>query len=157
MKVTIERARNEDIPRLEVIYSGEGLHRNPVQGKWYVHSHFDYNHILVAKVDGEIQGACFWRIEGEKYCGAGWIEDMWVEEGFRKHGLAEALLRKALDDLKEDFEKDGLVLRKVFLTTQSTNKAAKGLYEKVGFEKCCEVDGMYVDDVLTLIYGLDMR
>ena len=157
MKVTVERARKKDIPRLEEIYSGEGLHRSIDRGRWYVHSHFDYNHILVAKVEGRIQGACFWRIEGEKYCGAGWIEDMWVEEGFRRRGLAEALLRKALVDIKEDFERDCLVLRKVFLTTQAPNKAARSLYEKVGFVRCGEVDDMYVDGVLTLIYGIPMR
>jgi ribosomal protein S18 acetylase RimI-like enzyme len=157
MKITVGPATKEDIPRLEEMYSGEGLHRNLAQGRWYVHANFDYHNILVAKVDGVIQGACFWRIEGEKYCGAGWIEDMWVEKDFRGLGLAEALLRMALSDMKKSFEKDGLVLRKIFLTTQARNKAARGLYEKVGFVVCGEVDGMYEDGLLTLIYGLDAR
>jgi ribosomal protein S18 acetylase RimI-like enzyme len=82
---------------------------------------------------------------------------MWVEKDFRRMGLAEALIRRATADLKEDFEKDGLILRKIFLTTQARNKAARALYEKVGFVVCGEVEGMYEDGVLTLIYGLDSR
>ena len=67
------------------------------------------------------------------------------------------LLRRAVADLKGHFSRDGLILRKIFLTTQVTNNAARALYEKVGFVKCGEVDGMYADSVLTLIYGCDMR
>jgi ribosomal protein S18 acetylase RimI-like enzyme len=157
MEIVVESAKETDIPRLEEIYSGPGLHGSLAQARWYVHSHLEYNSILVAKVDGRIEGACFWRIEGEKVCGAGWIEDMWVEEGFRGLGLGEMLLKRAVADLEEHFSKDGLVLRKIFLTTHETNKAARALYEKVGFVKCGEVDGMYADGILTLIYGRDMR
>jgi ribosomal protein S18 acetylase RimI-like enzyme len=157
MSVVVESVKVADTPRLEEIYSGPGLHGNLAQSRWYVHSHLDYNSILVAKVDGAIQGACFWRIEGEKVCGTGWIEDMWVEEGFRRLGLGEKLLRRAVADLVVHFNKDGLVLRKIFLTTQVTNEAARTLYEKLGFAKCGEVDGMYADGIPTLIYGRDMR
>lgn len=82
---------------------------------------------------------------------------MWVEKGFRRLGLGERLLRKAVADLKEHFSKDGLVLRKIFLTTHVTNKAARALYEKLGFVKCGKVDSMYEDGILTLMYGRDMR
>ena len=157
MEVVVEPARKTDVPRLEAIYSGPGLHTNLAQARWYVHSHIEYNNILVAKVDGLIQGACFWRIEGEKVYGAGWIEDMWVEGKYRGLGLGESLLRRAVADMKEHFSSDGLVLRKIFLTTHATNNAARALYEKVGFVKCGEVDSMYVDGVLTVIYGRDMR
>jgi ribosomal protein S18 acetylase RimI-like enzyme len=157
MEVIVEPAKETDISRLEEIYSAEELHRSHTQARWYVRSHFDYNSILVAKVDGRIQGACFWRIEGEKVCGTGWIEDMWVEKGFRKLGLGERLLRRAVADLNDHFSKDGLILRKIFLTTNVTNKAARALYEKLGFVKCGEVDSMYEDGILTLIYGRDMR
>ena len=157
MEIAVRPAKKADIPRLEEIYAGEGLHRSLAQARWYVHSHFDYNSILVARVDGKIQGACFWRIEGEKGCGTGWIEDMWVEKEYRRLGLGEKLLRRAVADLKEHFSKDGLVLRKIFLTTQVTNEAARALYEKIGFVKCGEVDSMYEDGIKTLIYGRDMR
>ena len=157
MEVIVEPAKETDISRLEEIYSAEELHRSLAQARWYVRSHFDYNSILVARVDGRIQGACFWRIEGEKVCGTGWIEDMWVEKGFRRLGLGERLLRKAVADLREHFSKDGLVLRKILLTTHVTNKAARDLYEKLGFAKCGEVDSMYEDGILTLMYGRDMR
>jgi ribosomal protein S18 acetylase RimI-like enzyme len=157
MSVVVEPAIAADIPRLEEMYSAPGLHGNLAQSRWYVHSHLEYNSILVAKVDGMIQGACFWRIEGEKVCGAGWIEDMWVEEGFRGLGLGEKLLRRAVVDLVRHFSMDGLVIRKIFLTTQVANEAARALYEKLGFVKCGEVDSMYADGILTLIYGRDMR
>jgi len=157
MEFIVEPAKESDIPRLEEIYSAEDLHCGLAQARWYVQSHFDYNNILVAKVDGTIQGSCFWRIEGEKVYGTGWIEDMWVEKGFRRSGLGERLLRTAVEDLQKHFSKDGLVLRKIFLTTHVTNKAARGLYEKLGFTRCGEVDGMYEDGILTLIYGRDMR
>jgi len=157
MEVIVEPAKETDIPRLEEIYSAEELHCSLAQARWYVQSHFDYNSILVARVDGTIQGSCFWRIEGEKIYGTGWIEDMWVEKGFRRLGLGERLLRRAVEDLEKHFSKDGLVLRKIFLTTHETNKGARALYEKLGFMRCGEVDSMYEDGILTLIYGRDMR
>lgn len=157
MEVIVEPAKETDIPRLEEIYSAEDLHGSLPQARWYVRSHFDYNSILVARVDDRIQGSCFWRIEGEKVSGTGWIEDMWVEKRFRRIGLGERLLRKAVADLEEHFSKDGIVLRKIFLTTHVTNKAARALYEKLGFVKCGEVDSMYQDGILTLVYGRDMR
>jgi ribosomal protein S18 acetylase RimI-like enzyme len=157
MGPVVESARKTDIPRLVEIYSCQELHGSRAEAEWYVRSHIDHNSILVARVDGKIQGSCIWRIEGEKVCGTGWIEDMWVEKEFRRLGLGEKLLRKAVADLKVHFSRDGFVLRKIFLTAQVTNRAAISLYKKVGFIECGRVDSMYKDGITALIYGIDAR
>ena len=157
MEPIVESAMKTDIPRLVDIYSCKELHGSRAEADWYVRSHIDYNSILVARVDGKIQGSCIWRIEGEKVYGTGWIEDMWVEKGFRRLGLGERLLSRAVADLKVHFSRDGLVLRKIFLTTQDTNRAARALYEKIGFVECGRVDSMYEDGITALVYGMDVR
>lgn len=157
MEFSVEPAKETDIPRLVEMYSSKELHGSRSEADWYVRSHIDHNGVLVARVEGRVEGCCIWRIEGEKVCGTGWIEDMWVEEGFRRHGLGERLLRRAIAELGLHFSRSDLVMRKIFLTAQVTNKAAMSLYEKVGFTEYGRVDGMYRDGTTTLIYGMDAR
>lgn len=154
MNIVVENARKDDIERLSDIYSSPDLHRRKDQALWYVECYFNYHHIEVAKVDGVIQGACFWRIEGEKVWGFGWIEDLWVERAFRKKGLGEKLLRTALDEMKVFFEKDGIGMRRVALTTDLVNQNARKLYEKLGFVNVANITDIYEDGKESLFYVL---
>ncbi len=90
-----------------------------------------------------IRGSCFWRIEGEDYCGLGWVENLFVEEKHRKSGLGEKLLRATISDMKEFYERAGVRLRKVILTTQVNREDARRLYEKVGFREMARLEGLY--------------
>ena len=154
MKIVIEDAKKEDVDRLAEIYSSPDLHRMKDRALWYVNCYFDYHHIKIARVDGVIQGACFWRIEGEKVWGFGWIEDLWVEKEHRKKGLGEKLLRAALDEMKIFFEKDGIRMRRVALTTDMINKNARQLYEKLGFRNVANITDIYEEDKDSLFYVL---
>jgi len=40
------------------------------------------------------------------------IDELWIDEGFRRKGLGEKLLRASIKNAKTFFEKDGFVLRK---------------------------------------------
>jgi GNAT superfamily N-acetyltransferase len=99
----IVEATSRDVPRLVDIFSNEDLKTSQEESRWFVNCYMDYHHVLLAKVGGDIQGACFWRIEGERYSGLGWIENVWVEERHRKLGLGEKLLRRAVDDISAFF------------------------------------------------------
>ena len=153
----ITHATRKDLDRLIEIFAGADLKTNHEESVWFVNCYFGYNHIIVAKVDKEIQGACFWRIEGEKYSGLGWIENLWVEEQHRRKGLGEELLRKSIDDMRVFFERYAVKLRKVILTTQTERKAARQLYERIGFVAVAGLGDIYDLGGHDLFYVLDAQ
>lgn len=153
--VEITHATRKDLHRLIEIFADPDLKTNHEESVWFVNCYFDYHHINVAKVDEEIQGACFWRIEGEKYSGLGWIENIWVEKQYRREGLGERLLRKSIDDMRVFFERDGIRLRKVILTTQTERRTARQLYERVGFAAVANLGDIYDPGGHDLFYVLD--
>jgi ribosomal protein S18 acetylase RimI-like enzyme len=155
MTITISAAARSDIDRLCEIYSSAELEKAADESRWFVNCYFDYHHINLAKVRGQIRGACFWRIEGEKCLGLGWIENLWVDGRSRRRGLGERLLRKSLDDMEAFYAKDGIKLRKVALMTQADKASAKKLYERVGFRKATSIDDMYDPGGHDLMYLLD--
>jgi ribosomal protein S18 acetylase RimI-like enzyme len=157
MTIEISKATKKDLSRLIEMFSDPDLKTNIDESYWFVHCYFDYHHINVAKVKGEIQGACFWRIEGEKHSGLGWIENLWVEERYRRMNLGEELLRRSIEDMKVFFEKDNKKLRKVVLTTQVERASARKLYEKIGFRCVASLGDMHDPGGHDLFYVLDMQ
>ena len=157
MTVEISKATKKDLSRLVKMFSGPDLKTNIDESDWFVHCYFDYHHINVARVKGKIQGACFWRIEGEKYSGLGWIENLWVEERYRRMNLGERLLKRSIEDMKVFFEKDNKRLRKVVLTTQVERASARKLYEKIGFRSVASLGDMYDPGGHDLFYILDLQ
>ena len=155
--VKITQAKRKDLDRLIAIFAGPDLKTNHEESAWFVNCYFDYHHINIAKVDKEIRGACFWRIEGEKYSGLGWIENLWVEELYRRKGLGERLLRKSIDDMRVFFERDDIRLRKVILTTQTERKNARQLYERIGFDAVANLGDIYDPGGHDLFYVLDAQ
>jgi len=157
MNIEIDDARSGDLERLTEMYSCYDLHRNRVQAENYVKAYLNHWRIKVARVDDIIQGACFWRPEGEKVWGLAWIEDLWVEKNFREKSLGGRLLKSAIEDAKKWYESDGIKLRKIALTAQESNPAARGLYEKVGFVKTSALGDLYMDGIEDSLYVLDLR
>jgi len=157
MTIEILHASKKDLPRLVEVFSNTDLKTSLEESRWFVSCYLDYHNVLLAKVDGEIQGACFWRIEGERYSGLGWIENIWVEEQFRELGLGEKLMRGAVEDIKDFFTKHGVKPRKVVLTTQEERRSARKLYEKVGFKHVASIEEMYDPGGHDMIYILDLQ
>ena len=155
--IEISSATADDLDRLIEIYALPELERNAGESRWFVNCYFDYHHINVAKVDKKIQGTCFWRIEGEKCLGLGWIENLWVEKQHRRMGLGERLLKESIADMKSFYEKDGIRLRKIALTTQSYRNSAMRLYERIGFRKAASLSDMYDPRGLDFMYILDLN
>ena len=156
-RLAILNATRADIPRLVKIFENPDLKTSTDESTWFVNCYFDYHNVLVAKIDGEIQGACFWRIEGERYSGLGWIENLWVEERFRKIGLGERLLVRAVSDVRTFFKDHGVTPRKIVLTTQAEREDARRLYEKVGFRRVASIEGMYDPGGQDMMYMLDLE
>lgn len=152
----MRNATRTDLDQLVEVYSHPDLKATIKEARWFVRCYFDYHHILVAKHRGKIQGACFWRIEGEERCGLGWVENLWVEEPYRCLGLGERLLKAAVEDMKRCYERDGCPLRNVILTTQAEREVARRLYEKVGFRKVTEVSNLYDRDGRDMLYCLNV-
>lgn len=156
MATEISPATKNDLTRLIEIFTNPDLKTSADESNWFVQSYFDYHQILVARVDGKIQGSCFWRIEGERYSGLGWIENLWVEERHRETGLGEQLLRQAVDDIRRHFTAHGVRPRKIMLMTQVERTGARNLYEKVGFKNVASIDELYDPGGRDLVYVLDL-
>lgn len=157
MAIEISKAARRDLPRLVEVFHNPDLKTSLDESRWFVNCYFDYHHILLAKVDGKIHGACFWRIEGERYSGLGWIENVWIEKNYRRFGLGERLLRQAITDIKEYFISEGETPRKIILTTQVERRPARKLYEKVGFRQVATIGEMYDPGGNDLVYMLDLK
>jgi ribosomal protein S18 acetylase RimI-like enzyme len=156
MRIDITSANKEDLNRLHQIFSNRDLKMNIEESRWFVNCYFNYHHVNIAKVEEEIQGACFWRIEGELYCGLGWIENLWVEERSRRTGLGERLLEKSVEDMKVFYGERDIILRKIALTTQIERRSARRLYEKLGFRSVATLGEMYDRGEETILYVLDL-
>jgi ribosomal protein S18 acetylase RimI-like enzyme len=157
MTTKIFSATRKDLDELIGIYAAPSLKASVEESTWFVNCYFDYHHVLVAKADGKVFGACFWRIEGERTCGLGWIENIWVEETHRGEGLGEQLLNKAIADMKSFFDGNCGALRKVILTTQESRQSARKLYERVGFKKAAVLQEAYGPEDNDIIFVLDVH
>ena len=56
-----------------------------------------------------------------------YVDELWVQENYRRNGIAAELMKKA-DEMKEEFSAMG-----VRLYVNVNNPAAKALYEKCGY------------------------
>jgi ribosomal protein S18 acetylase RimI-like enzyme len=150
----VSRATDDDVPALVRMYMHHDLKQTEDEAAWFVGCYLSSHRILVAKVDGVPKGACFWRIEGERHCGLGWVDNLWVEEDSRHIGLGERLLRAAIEDMRGFYSANGFRLRRVVLTTQVDRPDARRLYERVGFRLLARLDDLYDDGIEDLFYVL---
>ena len=78
---------------------------------------------FVAEADGELAGVILSGHDGRR----GFIHHMAVGEGFRRRGVATALVNRALDALKDEG------IAKVALLVFRYNEAGNAFWEKMGF------------------------
>ena len=91
------------------------------------------SHFLVAVSDNETIGY----IGVQEICGEGYITNIGVLPSFRRNGIGEALLTKAIEGSRE---------RKcefISLEVRESNGPAISLYEKLGFKKCGKRKNFY--------------
>lgn len=157
MGVEIVDASGGFVERLVNIYSSPHLYHIKKEASRYVKSFFEYHHIKVAKLRKTIADVLFWRVEAEKHHGIMVIDELRIDEKFRRKGFGERLLRASIEDAKTVFGKDGYVLRKTLVTTGEENVAARKLYEKIGFQKSAVLKGLYGKGENELVYILTLN
>ena len=87
--------------------------------------------------DGDPAGVCALRyrygvwLDSTDCC----LEDLYVEDSARRHGLGEALVRAAVDRARERG------CGRIELDVNDANEAAKALYERLGFSSYVETLG----------------
>lgn len=84
---------------------------------------------IVARCQGAIIGCVVCKLEQENGSYAGYIAMLVVQPEYRAWGLGSKLVLAVLDAMKEQNADE------VVLETEVTNKAALGLYEKLGFAR----------------------
>jgi len=157
MNAKIANPTKEDVERLIDIYSAPHLYHTKEEAARYVKQFYDYHHIKVVKLNGALAGMLTWRVESEKHHGIMVLDDLWIEEGFRRRGLGEKLVKVSIEDAEGVFRKAGFALRKVMLTTAEDNVSARRLYEKLGFEKSAVLDDLYGKGGNELVYILTLN
>lgn len=86
-------------------------------------------HVLAARSDGELAGTLTLIIAPIPTGFHGYIEDVVVDAAFRGKGIAEQLVRAALDTAR-DAGAD-----KIDLTSNPSRETANRLYVRIGFER----------------------
>jgi len=157
MEVEITDATRDDVERLIEIYSAPHLYHTRQEASRYVESFLNYQHINVLRTNSTLAGVLFWRVESEKHHGIIVIDELWIEEKFRRQGLGERLLRASIEAAMDFFETDGFVLRKVLVTTAEDNAPARRLYEKLGFHNCAVLKDLYGKGENELVYILTVN
>ena len=157
MNTTVVDASVKDVEDLISIYSSPHLYHSRQEASWFVKSFFDYHHIKIVKDEEKVIGAAFWNVVEEKHHGLTEIGDLWIDEGFRRKGLGERLLRTVIEDMKRFFAKENCALRKVLVTTGDDNEPAKKLYEKIGFRKSALLADLFAEGENELVYILTLN
>ena len=157
MNIQISDASKNDVESLIKIYSSPDLYHNIEEASWFVRSYFDYHHVKVVKQNSKIIGVLFWNSVEEKHHGLTNIQDLWIDERFRRKGLGEKLLRSSIEDMKKLYANNRYALRKVFVTTGENNKPAKNLYEKVGFKMVAVLPDLFAKGENELAYILTLN
>jgi len=157
MVFEISDATRQEVKKLIEIYSAPHLYHTREDASWFVKSFFDFHHIKVVKQNGVIIGLLFWRVEAERHHGIIVIDDLWIDEKFRRKGFGEKLLRISIEDAKTFFQRDKYVLRKVLVMTAQNNKPARKLYEKIGFQKSAVLKNLYGKGENELVYILTLN
>jgi ribosomal protein S18 acetylase RimI-like enzyme len=157
MNMSVVDASVKDVEDLISIYSSPHLYHSLQEASWFVKSFFDYHHIKIVKDEEKVIGAAFWNVVEEKHHGLTEIGDLWIDEGFRRKGLGERLLRTVIEDMKRFFAKENYTLRKVLVTTGDNNESAKKLYEKIGFRKSALLADLFAKGENELVYILTLN
>jgi ribosomal-protein-alanine N-acetyltransferase len=101
---------------------------------------------IVAEENGEVMGYIMCRVEtGLASFGLGGlvkkghVVSVAVMQEFRRKGIGEALMNKAMENMKS------YNARQCFLEVRVTNAAATEMYKKLGFETTKTIRGYYAD------------
>jgi ribosomal protein S18 acetylase RimI-like enzyme len=153
----VSDATKNDVESLIEVYSSPDLYHNREEASWFVKSYFDYHHIKVVKQRKKVIGAIFWNTVEEKHHGLTNIQDLWIDEKFRRKGLGEKLLCSSIEDMKKLYAKHRYTLRKVFVTTGEKNDPARNLYEKIGFRLVAILPDLFAEGENELVYILTLN
>lgn len=157
MSSQISDATKNDIESLIELYRSPDLYHNREEASWFVKSYFDYHHIKVVRQKKKVVGAVFWNTVEEKHHGLTNIQDLWIDEKFRRKGLGEKLLRSSIEDMKKLCAKHRYALRKILVTTGEGNHPAKNLYEKIGFRLVAILPDLFAEGENELVYILTLN
>jgi GNAT superfamily N-acetyltransferase len=143
MKVRI--GKKEDVGKLSRLYCS--VWPNEVAGrvKRYFVEKVKRKEIFVA-VDNDriIGGLCFSK---SWWKGADYIDEVVVDEGYRRKGVAAKLMGT--------FEKDAVIrrARRIFCSTQPSNRISIKMQMKLRYRKCGYVDNMFEEGKRELIFS----
>ena len=137
----IRNAEERDLPELLAIYNYEvlngvatlDLHEKTLEDrqKWFF-AHTGSHRIIVAEIDGKAVGYASLSPYREKEAYKSTVElSIYVSSGFRRRGIAKALMREILEIARNDKS-----LHTVVSVITSGNEASEKLHKYFGFTYC---------------------
>jgi ribosomal protein S18 acetylase RimI-like enzyme len=145
LEVVIRPAQEDDLPALE--WGGEYSRYRRLYQRAMREAHQGRRALFVAEVGGEIVGQIFVqfvcnRPELNDKSSTGYIQSFRIKPPFRNFGIGTRLIQQAEDVLRERG------FHKVVIAVAQENRAARRLYERLGYTVFAEDPGQwsYVDD-----------
>ena len=121
-----------------------------------VDCYFTHNFTVVAKDQNKIVGVLQWYQKEDPKSGVVEFEEVYVLEDYRGQGIATAILKFAIQSVKDYFKKIKITPRKIYLFVGQNNSPARHLYEKLGFKNIAPVGNLFSDPEPELFYCLSL-
>jgi len=115
-----------------------------------------HNFTVVAKDRDKIVGTLQWHVKEDPKMGLVEFEEIHVSEDYRGKGIGSAIIKFAIQSVKNFFKKIKIKPRRIFLFVNENNKVARALYEKHGFRLISDVGYLFSDKEKELVYSLDI-
>lgn len=159
LKYTITEVKHEELPIVKEINEVTLPENYPMYFYEMLYMNFP-KAFLVAKVDGKIVGYIMCRVETAfkfdtlipKVYKSGHIISIAVLKEYRRMGIGESLMKKAMESLKNHYN-----CSEVYLEVRVSNMPAIKLYEKLNFKIDRIIRGYYRDgeDAYVMSRSLD--
>ncbi len=119
-----------------------------------VDCYLSHGFTVMAKDKTRLVGVLQWYVKEDPGSGVAEFEEVYVSENYRGKGVGSALVQFAVQSVEDHFRAMGARPRRIFLFVDRTDKVARALYEKHGFEMVSDVEALFRDDEIVSLYVL---
>lgn len=129
-------------------YKAEGVIKKRID------CYLSHNFTVVAKDKKKIIGILQWHVKEDPRAGVAEFEEIFVSQNYRGGGIGSALIKYAVQSVKDYFVKIKIKPRRIFLFVGKENEIGRILYEKNGFKFVVETGDLFSNDKIELFYCL---
>jgi len=132
-------------------------YRNKSLVKNRVECYLSHNHTVIACDNKKIIGIAQWYIKENPKSGVVEIEEVFVLDEYRGQGVGLKIIEFTINSIKNNFNKIGFKLRKIYLFVSKNNYPAINLYQSIGFKEINQIGNLFDDLETELFYCLNLN